>query len=98
MALAPDPEKIGRHAQENGTGGTSDRGQQIVDSEARQEVRDNPPNGSAGSARDVELPETDPGGTEVAEDPAVVDEEAEHQHGFGAGRSRDDQRQVEKVA
>jgi hypothetical protein len=98
VLLPPNPEEIAHHADENRAGRCRDRCEEIMDSEARQKIRDNPPNDASACARNMELPETLPGGAAVTEYPTVIDEKAQKQGGFGTNRCRGDQRQVEQVA
>jgi len=98
VLLPPDPQEITDHADENRAGRCRNGCEEIVDSEARQKVRDNPPNNPSARARKMELPKTLPCGAVLTEYPTVVDQKTQKQGGFGTNRCRGDQRQVKQAA
>jgi hypothetical protein len=82
MMPSPNPEEIAGHADENRTRRCHDRREEIVDSEARKKVRDNPPDNASACAGDMELPKTRPGRAALAKHPAIVDQETQDQGRF----------------
>jgi hypothetical protein len=98
LVLSPDPEKVAGHAEQDRASGGCNRGDKVVDSEPRQQIRESPPDYASARAGNMELPETRPGRTTMAENPAIIDQKAERQHRLRAGGCRSDQRQMENSA